>query len=514
MPLFQAKCSECHSTGDGGQAKGGYDTTTYNLALGTGTRPDVTAGDPNSTLLSVLNPATAIDPHNGAGMSDVYAQARRWVVDCRASYLNEGISVHTAGVLDPSQSDFHGTAVANSNLGVCQKCHGEDLSGGAAGVSCFSCHQLTLMNPAGACGVCHAYPPVTGRHEIHVAGGALAKQFACSTCHPDHQSGQDHAFSSDGSLRTGPAQVSLSGLAALTPADGTRAGPPAWDANSQTCSNVYCHGATYADSAAVTNSPVWNAQSRPTTQTCTFCHGTPPNGAGGTRCSTCHHNVVDAQTNLINTTVHLNGTVDFADPNTPCKTCHGSDGSAAPPPDLQGNTATSAVGVGQHQRHLTAPVLNIRGPIQCSECHQVPANANSPGHFGAGHVPGTVAMASVFPNVTGSGTLARAQSASPTWNHNSTTCTGAYCHGGGEPLNTDKTAGIQQTPNWVSADSFACGATCHGTPPQFAGHPTGVTRTGCVACHAKTIDALGNIVFTGAADARITTHMNGAFDGD
>jgi predicted CxxxxCH...CXXCH cytochrome family protein len=513
-PLFQEKCSECHSSGDGGQAKGGYDTTTYNLALGTGTQPDVVAGDAKSTLLSVLNPATASDPHTG--MSDVYAQVRIWVVDCRASYLEEATSVHTAGVLNPAQADFHGAAVQNSNsaLGVCQKCHGKNLSGGAAGVSCFSCHQLGAMKPDGACGVCHAYPPPTGRHAIHVAGGVLAKQFTCSTCHPDHQSGQDHAFANDGSLRTGPAQVSLTGLAALTPADGTRAGAPVWDPSGRTCRNVYCHGATLADSAAVTNNPSWDATSRPATQTCTFCHGLPPNGAGGTRCSNCHHNVVDAQANLVSTTLHLNGTVDFADPNTPCNTCHGSASSPAPPPDLQGSSAGSAVGVGQHQRHVTAPVLGIRGPIQCSECHQVPANPLSPSHFGAGHAPGTVAMATVFPNLAGSGTLARAQSASPTWNHNSTTCSGAYCHGGGEPLNTDKTAGLQQTPNWVSPDSGACGTACHGIPPQFSGHPTGVTRTGCVACHAKTIDASGNIVFAGPSGAQSTTHMNGAFDGD
>jgi len=93
-----------------------------------------------------------------------------------------------------------------------------------AGVSCFSCHKLGLMKPEWACGACHSYPPSTGRHGIHAAGGALAKSFACSTCHPDHQSGQDHAFASDGSLRTGHAQVSLTGLAALSPADGTRWG--------------------------------------------------------------------------------------------------------------------------------------------------------------------------------------------------------------------------------------------------------------------------------------------------
>jgi predicted CxxxxCH...CXXCH cytochrome family protein len=438
----------------------------------------------------------------------------------KARLLEEAAPRHTAGVLDPNQPDFHGTLLLNAgfNLGLCQTCHGKDLNGGpadggTAGVSCFSCHQLGLMKPEWACGACHSYPPSTGRHGIHAARGALAKSFACSTCHPDHQSGQDHAFASDGSLRTGHAQVSLTGLAALSPADGTRVGPPTWDPSGRTCSNVYCHGATYPDSAAVTNSPSWDAApSRPATQTCTFCHGLPPNGAGGTSCSNCHRSVVDAQSNLINPSLHLNGTVDFADANTPCNTCHGSPNSPAPPPDLRGNSAPSAVGVGQHQLHLTASPL--RGPIQCSECHQVPTNVLSSGHFGQGHALGAVVGAAVFPNVTGSGTLARAQSASPKWNPDSTTCLGAYCHGGGEPLNTDKTPGLMQTPNWVLADSGACGATCHGIPPQFSGHPTGIARTGCVGCHASTIDATGNIIFTGPPGAQSTTHMNGVFDGD
>jgi len=522
-PLFQTRCSQCHSAGDGGVAQGGYDTTTYNLALGSTARPEAVAGDATSRLLVTIDPQTATDPH--LNMADVFALAKTWVVDCRVSYEDPAVSVHSAGILDPTQPDFHGTILLASgfkDFGVCQKCHGQDFSGGASQKSCLPCHQGSggippvLMNADGTpgCAACHGLTPASGKHKAHVDGGLLAKQFTCSTCHPDHKSAQDHAYASDGSLRTGPAQVALSGLAALTPAYGTRVGPPTWDASQRTCTNVYCHGATTADSAAVTNSPSWDAVPRPAAQTCTLCHGIPPNGAGGTSCSTCHRSVVDAQLKLVSTTLHLNGTVDFADANTPCNTCHGSVASSAPPPDLTGNTATSAVGVGQHQRHVTAPQLNIRGPIECSECHQVPDNVLSPGHLGPGHAPGTVVSATVFPNVTGSGTLARAQSASPVWDPKLTTCSGAYCHGGGEPLNTDKTPGVLQTPNWVLPDSGECGTTCHGTPPQFSGHPTGITRTGCVACHAKTIDANGNIVFTGPPGAQTTTHMNGAFDGD
>lgn len=35
---------------------------------------------------------------------------------------------------------FHGNIVARDGLGVCQVCHGQDLRGGIADLSCFICH--------------------------------------------------------------------------------------------------------------------------------------------------------------------------------------------------------------------------------------------------------------------------------------------------------------------------------------------------------------------------------------
>jgi predicted CxxxxCH...CXXCH cytochrome family protein len=508
-PLFDQKCLACHAPTS---SQGGYDVSRYDLAVGTGPVPDIVVGDANSKLLTTLDPASATGPH--AGMADVYALAKTWVVECRASFLNEANSVHTAGVMNRTQADFHGKTVidANYDLRVCQSCHGQLLDGGKSKVPCTSCHSGL---GAKACGSCHGYPPATGAHQIHAGGGVLAKTVDCATCHPDHRGAGDHAYAGNG-LRTGPAQVVLSGLAALTPGSGKRAGAPAWDAKNRTCSNVYCHGATTPDSKTTTASPSWDAPHRDASQTCTYCHGLPPNGAGGTKCATCHRSVVDPadSTKLVSTALHLDGKVDFAEPGTACNTCHGSASSMAPPPDLQGNSATSSVGVGLHQRHLSAPVLGLRGPIQCSECHLVPTNVSGSAHFGAGHAPGTVMQATVFPSGAGWGALARAESAQPKWNHDTATCSGVYCHGGGEPLNTDSTAGVLQTPNWVNPDAGECGSTCHGIPPRFNGHPTGATRTTCVACHAKTIDSAGKIVFTGPAGAQTTTHMNGAFDGN
>jgi len=46
-------------------------------------------------------------------------------------------SPHPAGWSD---GDMHGAA-AQANLDSCKACHGADLRGGTAGVSCFSCHS-------------------------------------------------------------------------------------------------------------------------------------------------------------------------------------------------------------------------------------------------------------------------------------------------------------------------------------------------------------------------------------
>src|ERR1700733_12922263 len=54
-----------------------------------------------------------------------------------------------------------------------------------------------------------------------------------------------------------------------------------------------------------------------------------------------------------------------------CDACHGSPESPAPPTDLEGNTWTSAAGVGAHQAHLQAP-SKLSPPIACEACHVVP----------------------------------------------------------------------------------------------------------------------------------------------
>jgi hypothetical protein len=40
----------------------------------------------------------------------------------------------------PEDDAFHGNAVRNKGVSACQVCHGQDLRGGIADLSCFTCH--------------------------------------------------------------------------------------------------------------------------------------------------------------------------------------------------------------------------------------------------------------------------------------------------------------------------------------------------------------------------------------
>jgi len=64
----------------------------------------------------------------------------------------------------------------------------------------------------------------------------------------------------------------------------------------------------------------------------------------------------------------------------------------------------------------------------------------------------------------------------------------------------------------VGADQAACG-TCHGAPPVNADHDAGMTLGSCVTCHARTVDAFGNIIITsGPQGAQTSEHIDGDSD--
>jgi predicted CxxxxCH...CXXCH cytochrome family protein len=211
------------------------------------------------------------------------------------------------------------------------------------------------------CTTCHGTPPAKDAHLAHAidlagdaAPGAMPRApIQCRQCHPNVQSPSQpgHVFDADGKPLPAPAVVRFDDPAAIagrTQAGASRAGGPAYDAASRTCSNIWCHGAGQKGTTAdVIVAPRWDLASG--SIGCGRCHGIPPADHQPTLtiadCHLCHGAAIDASGTL--TANHVNGTVDI----TPgvassCATCHG-DGSSnvlpgdprsAPPRDTQGRS--------------------------------------------------------------------------------------------------------------------------------------------------------------------------------
>ncbi|HTR81195.1 MAG TPA: CxxxxCH/CxxCH domain-containing protein [Bacteroidota bacterium] len=230
---------------------------------------------------------------------------------------------------------------------------------------------------------------------------------------------------------------------------------------------------------------------------CKFCHG--PTYAGGTAqksCLTCH--------------THTNG------PEA-CNTCHGdfsaspdSIGVWAPPRDVNGDTLTSARGVGAHQEHLKAMIGKA---VKCQECHNVPSQVYAPGHLDGG-LPARVVLGDTLANlVTASGKYIP----HPSYDPGALTCNNTYCHGNWQVtkasaspdkqyIYTDSViTGNNYSPKWTGGAAEAACGTCHGLPPK--GHIQGLDLTTCgnSGCHPGVVDENGNIM-----DA--TKHINGKID--
>lgn len=152
-----------------------------------------------------------------------------------------------------------------------------------------------------------------------------------------------------------------------------------------------------------------------------------------------------------------------------CTACHGSSARAgtpllqsAPPNDLNGNTETSAPGVGSHQIHLVA--TESHRAVECSECHVVPRTVGDRGHMD-GRGP-----AQFVP-----GAMARFGGRTPSYDADARTCANVYCH-------------LDTKPVWTAPRADACG-TCHGVPPADP-HPQSKQ---CYTCHSETVDQDGKI---------------------
>jgi len=353
-------------------------------------------------------------------------------------------SVHPAGIAEPASADFHGTLLRASNWKF-DTCAKCHGDDLRGGTSGKSCFACHAEGPT-SCSTCHRDDNRSATHAAH-----LAAQVDCSECHRKPTSWDDPGHIVDDAL---PAEVMFGARAAVTLDAADRAGPPTWDG--ARCSNVYCHGDAMPGGGTQTK-PRWD---QTPTSDCAMCHAQPPPSHTRNDCATCHPAGAP----------HVDGVVQIGR-TTGCDGCHGSASSPAPPMDLAGNMLTTAIGVGAHQAHLQG-LSALRAPIPCDTCHAVPATVTAAGHLDA-------APAEVDALIG--------------WDRTSQTCT-TWCHGVARPV-------------WTTHGDVVCGS-CHGVPPAGGSHTAAMTIASCVNCHAKTVNAFGNILVSGGF------HMNGAVDGN
>jgi predicted CxxxxCH...CXXCH cytochrome family protein len=485
--LVGDRCAGCHA---GPDPAGAYDPTSYLGALGGGSDavPNAIAGDPGSRILTALE-----DPAHRS-VADAAPALRAWVVDGRLALRRSRI--HGPGILDPRAADFHGEILRTGGwrFAACQGCHGDDFDGGTSGAACTTCHAPAPT----ACETCHGDGPTTGSHAAHRAAPELGRPTGCEACHrvPERWDQPGHILDENGRPDPSPSEVVLGALAARDVSPPRRTAPPAFEPATGTCSDVYCHGGTLGDGAAAHPAPTWYGPSGQAA--CGGCHGAPPTDHAQTTCNGCHPAPRPGDRVAAG---HLDGVLDVG---AGCTDCHGSAaGGPAPPRSLDGATAPSALAVGAHQSHLRA-AGRVSAPIACQECHVVPASVTAPGHIDSER------PAEVFP--AGSGTLARADGAVPTWDRGTATCSDVYCHGGGAGLATDDAPGRVAVPTWtrVGRGEAACGR-CHGLPPRDTVHAPTLGIADCTTCHPS-VDAFGNVLFTGPAGAETTEHLDGTVD--
>ncbi|MEE9169822.1 MAG: CxxxxCH/CxxCH domain-containing protein [bacterium] len=246
---------------------------------------------------------------------------------------------HKTGFADSLSSDFHAKYIAEMliwNIESCQDCHGLDYAGnGRDEKNCRTCH--TQNDGPVACNTCHgsrdnAAPPEdladnilttavgVGAHQTHLTDTTLTTSLLqeCSHCHIEPSTYSDPGHIDNPPL---PAELSFSPLAS----DSSRISP-SWNHETATCGSVYCHGAFefrkedsafpwgYADSTIVGNNAelIWTSVGTGQAE-CGTCHDLPPKGHVGiaeATCNVCHGRVVDADFNIIDKDLHINGKIE------------------------------------------------------------------------------------------------------------------------------------------------------------------------------------------------------------
>jgi predicted CxxxxCH...CXXCH cytochrome family protein len=336
-----------------------------------------------------------------------------------------------------------------------------------------------------------------GAHDKHLFGSSAplrATPIACSECHvqetsTDHPSGRDPVTFD--MMRWGPLATAGGSHPTFDAPPRSQGCPP----GGCTCSTTYCHGSTLT--GGTNTSPTWvGSFGAASILSCTSCHGDPPPAPHDQRsdCGTCHDGYSSTTVNLA---LHIDGKVDATGGS--CTSCHGdpsrTPGAIAPaPPVVAAGTFTGDPGA--HLKHLTGTLLRS-APIDCAECHAVPAGP--PGPPGSGDTHGDRLATVVF------GQLSRTGGTAPSFSPATLTCSTTYCHG------ATLAGGTETAPKWneTGGTASACGA-CHGVPPADTTHTPLAAGALCSTCHQGYGGAKGGALASFTVDA--TDHLNGVVD--
>lgn len=208
----------------------------------------------------------------------------------------------------------------------CAQCHGDPEREGD--------FLLKAAPPGDLSGSTDVSYPGVGAHLRHLLPSPTHAAVRCTECHviPSSASTPGHA---DDRL---PAEIEFGPLARASHSR------PIYDAGRRSCSDTWCHGPDEVR---------WT-RPRPESETCGTCHGLPPAlpHPQDDDCALCHGEVIGKEGLFARPELHINGQIEAK--VLTCSSCHGSEDSPAPPPDLQGNTSPDARGVGAHTAHLEA----------------------------------------------------------------------------------------------------------------------------------------------------------------
>jgi predicted CxxxxCH...CXXCH cytochrome family protein len=426
---------------------------------------------------------------------------------------------HPAGWADPAQ---HGAAAksqpgTSSGFPSCQSCHGADLRGGIAGVSCFlastaagSCHVRSgTATPTGAphaqvpwilpglthtstvddtqglnaalCAQCHLHGNLLRVPILNSYASGTPGCFNATLCH-DQNVGHPAGWAD-------PTRHGATAKADLTFCQRCHSNNPLGGAGSNPRFNVPlgnlvngcedCHAPFAAHppvlqipaAFGVINNPdpLGTKWYRHRTSTnfgaCNRCHGANLDGVGAVpgapSCTSCHRSGLP--TTLKN-----------------CTSCHGK-----PPVGTVYPNIASA-----HPAHTTLNVADL-----CGECH-LGFGSGTLLHFQKAALQPAPQVASMA-----FGTLSKTGGVVPVYNSANQQCTNVYCHG------VTLSGGTNKAPVWNDAaylTAAGCG-TCHGFPPANAAHVGFTSATHCNTCHKHV---------NGTNDGFIdpTKHVNGVID--